>query len=43
MFGDNGEKDAEVYREIKEKYPKKVRMYYIRDVKSGEIKEYNKL
>ena len=43
MFGDNGEKDAEVYREIKEKYPKKVKMYYIRDVKSGKIKEYNKL
>ena len=41
MFGDSGEKDAEVYKAIKEKYPKKVIRYYIRDVESGEIKEYN--
>jgi len=38
MFGDSGEKDNEVYRAIKEKYPKKVLKYYIRDVESGEIK-----
>ena len=37
MFGDSGEKDREVYRAIKEKYPKRVLEYYIRDVESGEI------
>ena len=41
MFGDSGEKDYQVYKAIKEKYPKKVKSYFIRDVKSGEIKEYN--
>ena len=41
MFGDSGEKDYQVYKAIKEKYPKKVRSYYIRNVESGEIKEYN--
>ena len=41
MFEDNGEKDYQVYKAIKEKYPKKLLEYYIRDVKSGEIKEYN--
>ncbi len=43
MFGDSGEKDREVYRHFKEKYPDKVMNYYIRDVVSGEIKEYNKI
>lgn len=43
MFGDSGEKDAEIYKAIKMKYPHKVKKYYIRDVKSGKIKEYNKL
>ncbi|HHH20786.1 MAG TPA: DUF2183 domain-containing protein, partial [Nitratifractor sp.] len=38
MFGDSGEKDAEVYRYIKEKYPDRVIRYYIRDIESGEIK-----
>ena len=37
MFGDSGEKDSEVYRAIKEKYPKRVLEYYIRDVESGDI------
>ncbi len=41
MFGDSGEKDAEVYKAIQEKYPHKVMRYYIRDVNSGKIKEYN--
>jgi len=41
MFGDSGEKDYQVYKAIKEKYPKKVKSYFIRDVKSGKIKEYN--
>ena len=41
MFGDSGEKDTEVYKAIKEKYPKKVLEYYVRDVDSGKIKEYN--
>ncbi len=41
MFGDSGEKDYQVYKAIKEKYPKKVKSYYIRNVESGEIKEYN--
>jgi len=40
MFGDSGEKDAQIYKAIKEKYPKKVKSYFIRVVKSGEIKEY---
>ena len=37
MFGDSGEKDYQVYKAIKEKYPKKVLEYYIRDVESGKI------
>lgn len=41
MFGDSGEKDTEVYKAIQEKYPHKVMRYYIRDVDSGKIKEYN--
>ena len=41
MFGDSGEKDAEVYKAIQKKYPHKVMRYYIRDVNSGKIKEYN--
>jgi len=40
MFGDSGEKDAEVYKAMQEKYPHKVMRYYIRDVDSGKIKEY---
>ena len=40
MFGDSGEKDREVYEFIKNKYPKKVKHYYIRNVESGAIKEY---
>ena len=40
MFGDSGEKDYQVYKAIEEKYPKKVKSYFIRDVKSGEIKEF---
>jgi len=39
MFGDSGEKDLEVYRFIKSKYPHKVKAYYIRNVESGEILE----
>ena len=39
MFGDSGEKDYEVYHAIKKRYPHKVIQYYIRNVKSGEIKE----
>lgn len=38
MFGDSGEKDAQVYKAIQEKYPHKVMRYYIRNIKSGEIK-----
>ena len=41
MFGDSGEKDKQVYKAIKEKYPRKVLQYYIRNVDSGKIKEYN--
>ncbi len=37
MFGDSGEKDADIYGAIKEKYPSKVKAYYIRNVDSGEI------
>ena len=37
MFGDSGEKDLEVYRFIKNKYPHKVQAYYIRNVESGTI------
>ena len=37
MFGDSGEKDHEVYKSIKEKYPSKVKGYYIRNVESGKI------
>jgi phosphatidate phosphatase APP1 len=40
MFGVSGEKDSEVYAYIKNKYPKNVLRYYIRDVESGEILEY---
>jgi len=40
MFGDSGEKDAEVYKFIKKKYPNKVISYHIRDVESGEIQTY---
>jgi len=40
MFGDSGEKDLEVYTEIKKRYPSKVINFYIRNVKSGEIEEY---
>ena len=43
MFGDSGEKDAEVYKAMQEKYPHRVIRYYIRDVDSGKIKEYNHL
>jgi len=42
MFGDSGEKDAEVYKFIKEKYSNKVVNYYIRDVESGVIRAYDK-
>jgi len=42
MFGDSGEKDAEVYKFIQEKYPKSVINYYIRDVESGVIGEFGK-
>jgi len=42
MFGDSGEKDAQVYKFIKEKYPHSVISYHIRDVDSGVIREYNK-
>jgi len=41
MFGDSGEKDAEIYKFIKKKYPKKVISYHIRDVESGAILAYN--
>jgi len=40
MFGDSGEKDRKVYAYVKNKYPKNVLKYYIRDVESGEILEY---
>jgi len=40
MFGDSGEKDAEIYKFIKEKYSKKVISYHIRDVESGVITKY---
>jgi len=42
MFGDSGEKDAEIYKFIKEKYPNKVISYHIRDVESGVIGEFGK-
>jgi len=41
MFGDSGEKDLEVYRFIKRKYPRRVKTYYIRNVQSGEILEFS--
>ena len=40
LFGDNGEEDARIYAFIKNKYPSKVKNYYIRDVESGKIKKY---
>jgi len=40
MFGDSGEKDAEIYKFIKKKYPNKVISYRIRDVESGIIRNY---
>lgn len=40
MFGDSGEKDKEVYQQMQQKYPKRVKAFYIRNVKTGEIKEY---
>jgi len=40
MFGDSGEKDLEVYTEIKKRYPFKVIAFYIRNVESGEIEEH---
>ena len=39
MFGDSGESDLAVYGSIKEKYPSKVKAYYIRDVDSGVIEQ----
>jgi len=42
MFGDSGEKDSQVYKFIKEKYPNKVISYHIRDVESGVIGEFGK-
>jgi len=41
IFGDSGEGCPQVYAFIKKKYPKKVKNYYIRNVNSGKIKEYN--
>jgi len=41
MFGDNGEKDLETYSSIKEKYPSKIKAYYIRNVETGEIVLYD--
>jgi len=43
MFGDSGQKDPQIYKAIQEKHPNSIINYYIRDVESGEIKEYNKL
>jgi len=40
MFGDSGEKDLEVYRFIKSKYPNKIKEYYIRNIQSGKIFKY---
>jgi len=40
MFGDSGEKDKEVYELMKKRYPTKVKRFYIRNVDTGEIKEY---
>ncbi|HHH51283.1 MAG TPA: DUF2183 domain-containing protein [Campylobacterales bacterium] len=40
MFGDSGEKDKEVYELMKKRYPNKIRKFYIRDVDTGDIKEY---
>jgi len=40
MFGDSGEKDAQVYKFIKEKYPHRVINYFIRNVESGAISKY---
>lgn len=39
FFGDSGEKDLEVYKIIRDEYPSRVRDIYIRDVKSGKIKQ----
>jgi len=41
MFGDSGEKDAQVYKFIKDKYPNRVISYYIRDIETGTIREYH--
>jgi len=40
MFGDSGEKDSEVYAYIKNKYPKKVIKYNIRDIKTGNFDSF---
>jgi len=39
LFGDSGERDKEVYKFIKKKYPSSIRAYYIRDIDSGKIKK----
>jgi len=38
-FGDNGEKDKEVYSALLKKYPKQIKEIYIRDVDSTKIEQ----
>jgi len=41
LFGDSGEKDEEIYTAIKEKYPTKIKEFYIRNVETKELKLFD--
>ena len=41
LIGDSGEKDIEVYKTLLQKYPKKIKAIYIRDVKNNTLLELN--
>ena len=43
MVGDSGEKDPEVYREIKKKFPNQVQEIKIRDVVNDREKNKSRL
>jgi phosphatidate phosphatase APP1 len=39
LFGDSGEHDKAIYKSIKDEFPNHIDSIYIRDVRSGDIKE----
>jgi phosphatidate phosphatase APP1 len=43
LLGDNGQKDASIYSQIADLYPKRVKHIYIREVLSGKIERTKKL